>query len=1190
MESTTPLITPDDHSAGRRAREVYRFFRPERLAPIDGDASYSRKADLDLPGSPHSNISQSSHCSTPSTLNSMIIGDSSSTLNSFAQLAALRLDVDRVFISVSDRDSQFILAQAAQTAGDTKYDSLCDGLYSGPSTLDTKTWIMCKDTVALPPSTRTKGNQNFIISNDLSQDDRYKHLPLVQKDPKFRFYAGTPITTDSNINLGCFFALDTKPHAEFTNIEKETMGQIAILIMEFLKISRQASEGRRASRLSLGLNYFVEGNARFSDACQSPGLANPASEPFNERSVSSPARKARSQTRDHLSISNASPKRSRSRGNSTHSFKSASDVSGEASVSSSYEVAYQNEWDRIRTGDAKGTKGNSWTFRRAANLIRESLELQGDDGVVFVEAGRDDVSNSGSDSDISSSSSYTDNSKPVSVLAISTEENSFDQEKTSISSAMQNMDEEFMRHLLRRYNKKGNIWSFHRDGMLSSSEGEDLPRRRRARARPASLRSKTQKWKLRENLTLNACFPGTTQVLFVPLWNAANAQYLGGFFCWNSVESLVFSPTVELSSLIGFGTSIMAEYNRIESLIADRQKADFLGSISHELRSPLHGILAATEFLHKTELSPHQVTLMETIDACGRTLLDTMNQVLDFSKIMSNEKQFRRSKNRKKRLSQDDKKSLHRSASHLDKHIPTDVSILAEEVIEGLCLGHFHSQLTTTSGSLRRDSDAESTTRDSTPPVDVDIDISSNNWIYHTAPGALRRIIMNIVSNALKYTSEGRITIKLDAKESSETTDTDIVTLTVTDTGKGISEEFLRSGIFTPFLQEDSLVSGSGLGLSIVRSLIRSLGGTINIQSQLGKGTIVKVMLSLARPESENCDGMLGPASFCSSNERGVVSNDFRTTEMTLSGLNIAILDVEPEEAPSNPTWKDLSRYLTDGYGMNLVSASSDTPLDVIMAEKMPSKPDINKNITTNPAVIVFTKGWISNRSMEVKSPFGNKFVNIINRPCGPHKLRRSIQKSLKQPPPQSFTKALTTLPERTRQQISNDERTINITPPSPPPSETDSLRSNQSSKREARILVVEDNKINLNLMLAFLNKRKPSILDSAENGQLAVSAVEEEQTGYDIIFMDISMPIMTGIEATRAIRAIERKRSGDRKPATIIALTGLSSPSDRSEALESGMDMFLTKPVAFKNIKNILDGWVESGLESQSESAVDSE
>lgn len=125
---------------------------------------------------------------------------------------------------------------------------------------------------------------------------------------------------------------------------------------------------------------------------------------------------------------------------------------------------------------------------------------------------------------------------------------------------------------------------------------------------------------------------------------------------------------------------------------------------------------------------------------------------------------------------------------------------------------------------------------------------------------------------------------------------------------------------------------------------------------------------------------------------------------------------------------------------------------------------------------------------------------------------------------------------------------------------------------------MVDDNSINLNLMLMFLKKRKLVTLDAAENGLVAVSSVEKIH-GYDLIFLDMSMPVMDGFEAARTIRTMEKEYSGDSfRRATIIALTGLSSPDDESEALASGVDVFLTKPVSFKDVARLLDEWEKEG------------
>lgn len=131
------------------------------------------------------------------------------------------------------------------------------------------------------------------------------------------------------------------------------------------------------------------------------------------------------------------------------------------------------------------------------------------------------------------------------------------------------------------------------------------------------------------------------------------------------------------------------------------------------------------------------------------------------------------------------------------------------------------------------------------------------------------------------------------------------------------------------------------------------------------------------------------------------------------------------------------------------------------------------------------------------------------------------------------------------------------------------------------RLLLVDDNKINLRLLRTYMRKRAYTYIDEAENGLEAVNCVKEREEGYDIIFMDISMPVLDGFGATRQIREIERSRQekagGGLTPALVIALTGLASSRDQSEAFTSGVDLFLTKPVSFKEVGKMLDNWVSN-------------
>jgi CheY-like chemotaxis protein len=156
--------------------------------------------------------------------------------------------------------------------------------------------------------------------------------------------------------------------------------------------------------------------------------------------------------------------------------------------------------------------------------------------------------------------------------------------------------------------------------------------------------------------------------------------------------------------------------------------------------------------------------------------------------------------------------------------------------------------------------------------------------------------------------------------------------------------------------------------------------------------------------------------------------------------------------------------------------------------------------------------------------------------------------------------------------------------------------RDAKAKLKSPTMLLVDDNQINLRLLSTYLNRRNYEVVHEAQHGLEAVRKVEARPDGYDIIFMDITMPILDGFGATRQIRSIEEgrmkpaadastsdQRSGkgqtkgveQRNPALIIAFTGRSSIEDQTEAVRVGIDLFMTKPVAFKEVGKIIDNWV---------------
>jgi hypothetical protein len=190
-------------------------------------------------------------------------------------------------------------------------------------------------------------------------------------------------------------------------------------------------------------------------------------------------------------------------------------------------------------------------------------------------------------------------------------------------------NERSLHSLLRRY-PRGKLWTFDGDGCVSSSE-EDIikpgsgipPIANNSGGRVLSQKKKRARAAVEAKFLLRH-FSGVRQLLFVPLWDAGRSRWLSGCFVWSIEPTRILSKQNELAFLTAFGNSVMAECSRIDTEIADQKKGDFIGSISHELRSPLHGILASAEFLGDEITEGFTKGLVETIDSCGRTLLDTI--------------------------------------------------------------------------------------------------------------------------------------------------------------------------------------------------------------------------------------------------------------------------------------------------------------------------------------------------------------------------------------------------------------------------------------------------------------------------------------------------------------------------------------------------------------------------------------
>jgi signal transduction histidine kinase len=381
----------------------------------------------------------------------------------------------------------------------------------------------------------------------------------------------------------------------------------------------------------------------------------------------------------------------------------------------------------------------------------------------------------------------------------------------------------------------------------------------------------------------------------------------------------------------------MSEVARLDAVTADKAKTSFIANISHELRSPLHGILGSIEFLRDTAVDAFQSPLVASIETCSRTLLDTLNNLLVYAKINHLSKRLSGPSTQSSSKGRKSSDLQNSSANNLETDF--DLAIIVEEVVEAVCAGQtfqptgiLHdvddtrspsAQATRstvyTSGVKRR---IQRMPSKSSGPVRLTLDIEYlSDWRVHSQPGAIRRLAMNLLGNALKYTENGTIQVSLTSGQhpSNESSSLDIC-LSVTDTGKGMSANFVRNHAFTPFIQEDSFASGTGLGLSIVQQIVNSLGGKIDLQSKLGTGTEAKIWLTL--PRARSAQGL------------GLSENFFPSIVKETQGLKICMLD--PHFAAHDPTMPATERGEPDPVEKSLRSIAQEWfKMDVVTSSQV---------------------------------------------------------------------------------------------------------------------------------------------------------------------------------------------------------------------------------------------------------------
>ncbi|PVI04107.1 hypothetical protein DM02DRAFT_556852 [Periconia macrospinosa] len=1180
-----------------KEREFYRYYHP---SPHTKD--YTR---------PHSPP-------TVGTVPSLPTPSEDQALTSFCQLGALRLKTRRCLISFFDRRNCYVLAEATKTlclkSGRAELEE--DVLHWGTAIFP-KEESVCYTTVKLPFGLPTRPDDEYsavpsLVVDDLSQDSRFKSHPMVVGGPRARFYASVPIRSPNGHSIGTYSVMDDKPRCGVSDFELLFLKDMATTITRHLQMSRATDDHLRGGIMVRSLGSFAEGRSSLDEWLdwEADLAASTALDDVENPQPRHPHRPTLSHVDSSQSVSRSPMLLPRNNSNSSGipSLKTLSTLSPSLTPGSTVDVVAPNVIEAVKsevtTKTASSTNGQSELispelkaiFSRAAQMIVDATEAE---GAVFFDA---KVSTWGGlvDDDVPADQPpEPDKSCIVLGAAHYRREGLLPQ-----SSYGYNLSENELKHLLRNY-AHGQIFNLEEESITAATSPDIMS----DDAELDFFRKSESSRSFDDEIILKNIFPTARSLILYPLWDTHRGKWFASLVVWSIDPMRVFTNEQELSYLAAFSNSVMAEVTRLDTKVADSAKADFISSISHELRSPLHGILGMSDLLKETQIDSQQSSHIQTIETCGKTLLDTINHVLDYAKINnltrgSSKRRLKRSKTTK---------HISPGQGHTNDIMTiisdVDMSVLVEEALDSVFAGF----------RFQQSANLDISNKPASLPVTVIVDINkSDNYIFRTQPGAWRRVIMNLFGNALKYTPAGYIKIKLHIVPDEDASDDCAeLRLTVTDSGIGMSEGYINNRLFHSFAQENPLSQGTGLGLSIVKQLVELLGGDVEVRSERGRGTKFTVCCPMKL-------SMLSPSVNCSLPNQTLLNVSKRT-----HGLNVHFIGFDQEDDQDFPsdnfrtknttqlTKKAVESLCVDWFHMRTWTyGAADAPSpDLFIATEWGAQylrthhsknPGMNK---IAPPVVVLCRGAASAQSTTAITVPGLIF-ECTAQPCGPHKLAKALSSCLDRHANRVMVESTASdspvtlygpqvgLKENHLPPIPSRIPALEPSRPSMTPTfsapeirsidRVKDIKETLDPKRSLNCLLVDDNPINLRLLKTFVAKLghrhvlAKTGLEALEAYKLnysermaADNASHLRLPSIDVVLMDINMPEMDGLESTRQIRAFERDNG--LSPTTIIALTGVASTDTQQEAHASGINLFLIKPVRLAELDPILKSVIKS-------------